>query len=129
MKWAAVALVLAVLPARAEIAIQNVTSPGGIAAWLVADHEIPFTALEIRFKGGTSLDLPGSRGAVNLMAAVGKSNLNLMLGLKPTEKLLSSDPLLRPILKNFESSKDSEGFFGLSVMGTLSNPRVVPRRR
>jgi len=69
MKWAAVALILAVLPARAEIAIQNVTSPGGITAWLVEDHEIPFTALEIRFKGGTSLDLPGSRGAVNLMAA------------------------------------------------------------
>ena len=69
MKWAAVALVLAVLPARAEIAVQNVTSPGGITAWLVEDHEIPFTALEIRFKGGTSLDLPGSRGAVNLMAA------------------------------------------------------------
>ena len=69
MKWAAVALVLAVLPARAEIAIQNVTSPGGITAWLAEDHEIPFTALEIRFRGGTSLDLPGSRGAVNLMAA------------------------------------------------------------
>lgn len=69
MKWAAVALVLAALPVRAEIAIQNVTSPGGITAWLVEDHEIPFTALEIRFKGGTSLDLPGSRGAVNLMAA------------------------------------------------------------
>jgi len=69
MKWAVVALVLAVLPARAEIAIQNVTSPGGITAWLVEDHNIPFTALEIRFKGGTSLDLPGSRGAVNLMAA------------------------------------------------------------
>ena len=69
MKWAVVALVLAVLPARAEIAIQNVTSPGGITAWLVEDHNIPFTALEIRFRGGTSLDLPGSRGAVNLMAA------------------------------------------------------------
>jgi len=69
MKWAAIALILAVLPARAEIAIQNVTSPGGITAWLVEDHEIPFTALEIRFRGGTSLDLPGSRGAVNLMAA------------------------------------------------------------
>lgn len=69
LKWAALALVLAVLPARAEIAIQNVTSPGGITAWLVEDRNIPFTALEIRFKGGTSLDLPGSRGAVNLMAA------------------------------------------------------------
>lgn len=69
MKWAVVVLVLAAFPARAEIAIQNVTSPGGITAWLVEDHNIPFTALEIRFRGGTSLDLPGSRGAVNLMAA------------------------------------------------------------
>jgi zinc protease len=69
LKWAAVALVLAVVPARAEIAIQNVTSSGGVTAWLVEDRNIPFTALEIRFRGGTSLDLPGSRGAVNLMAA------------------------------------------------------------
>lgn len=58
------------LPARAEIAIQNVTSPGGITAWLVEEHGIPFTALEIRFQGGTSLDLPGLRGEVNLMAAL-----------------------------------------------------------
>ncbi len=58
------------LPARAEIAIQSVTSPGGITAWLVEEHGIPFTALEIRFQGGTSLDLPGKRGAVNLMTAL-----------------------------------------------------------
>lgn len=58
------------LPARAELNIQTVTSPGGIPAWLVEDHEIPFTALEIRFKGGTSLDAPGKRGAVNLMTAL-----------------------------------------------------------
>ena len=56
-------------PLRAEIAIQEVTSPGGIKAWLVEDHNIPFMALEIRFRGGTSLDQPGKRGAVNLMAA------------------------------------------------------------
>lgn len=58
------------LPVRAEIAIQTVTSPGGINAWLVEDHNIPFTALEIRFRGGTSLDDPSRRGAVNLMAAL-----------------------------------------------------------
>lgn len=57
------------MPLRAEIAVQEVTSPGGITAWLVEDHEIPFTALDIAFQGGTSLDLPGERGAVNLMAA------------------------------------------------------------
>lgn len=63
-----VALLLAA-PLRAEIAIQEVTSPGGIKAWLVEEHSIPFTALEIRFKGGTALDAPGKRGAVKLMAA------------------------------------------------------------
>lgn len=63
------ALTLA-LPARAEIAIQTVTSPGGITAWLVESHDIPFTALQIRFRGGTSLDAPGKRGAVNLMTAL-----------------------------------------------------------
>lgn len=62
-------LVALALPVRAEIAIQEVTSPGGITAWLVEDHGIPFTALDIRFQGGTSLDAPGKRGAVNLMTA------------------------------------------------------------
>ena len=63
-------LLLLALPVRAEITIQEVTSPGGIKAWLVEDHGIPFTALEIRFEGGTSLDAPGKRGAVNLMTAL-----------------------------------------------------------
>lgn len=62
-------LIALATPLRAEIAIQEITSPGGIRAWLVEDHNIPFVALEIRFKGGTSLDLPGKRGATNLMAA------------------------------------------------------------
>jgi zinc protease len=55
---------------HAETAIQEVTSPGGIKAWLVEDHGIPFTGLEIRFTGGTSLDAPGKRGATNLMTAL-----------------------------------------------------------
>jgi zinc protease len=65
-----VALCLLALPVHAEIAIQTVTSPGGIKAWLVEEHGIPFTALEIQFAGGTSLDAPGKRGAVNLMTAL-----------------------------------------------------------
>jgi zinc protease len=58
------------LPAHAEMQIKEVTSPGGITAWLVEDHNIPFTALEIQFRGGTSLDAPGKRGAVNLMTGL-----------------------------------------------------------
>jgi zinc protease len=58
------------LPAQAEMKITEVTSPGGITAWLVEDHGIPFTALKIQFRGGTSLDAPGKRGAINLMTAL-----------------------------------------------------------
>ena len=63
------AALLLAAPLRAEIAIQEVTSPGGITAWLVEDHNIPFTALEIQFKGGSSLEAPDKRGVVNLMTA------------------------------------------------------------
>lgn len=63
-------LVLVALPARAELPIVEVTSPGGIKAWLVEDRSIPFVALELRFRGGTNLDAPGKRGAVNLMTAL-----------------------------------------------------------
>ncbi|PWE29418.1 peptidase M16 [Maritimibacter sp. 55A14] len=63
---AAVLAVVLSLPARA-VEIQEVTSPGGITAWLVEEHSIPFAAIELRFRGGASLDTPGKRGAVNLM--------------------------------------------------------------
>lgn len=53
--------------AHAEIDIQEFTSPGGIDGWLVEENSIPFVALEIIIDGGTSLDLPGKRGATNLM--------------------------------------------------------------
>ncbi|MFN3662097.1 M16 family metallopeptidase [Yoonia sp.] len=56
--------------AHAEIEIQEITSPGGINAWVVEEPSIPFVALEIRFRGGASLDESGKRGAINLMAAL-----------------------------------------------------------
>ncbi len=65
----AVAVALA-LPARAEVKIQEVVSPGGITAWLVQEPSIPFMALEVRFRGGASLDAPGKRGAINLMTGL-----------------------------------------------------------
>ncbi|MCA0041882.1 M16 family metallopeptidase [Celeribacter litoreus] len=66
---ALIALVFLSIPAQAAVDVQEVTSPGGIEAWLVEEHSIPFTALEIRFAGGTALDRPGKRGEVNLMMA------------------------------------------------------------
>lgn len=61
--------VLAALPARA-IDIQEITSPGGITAWLVEDHSIPFVAVDIAFRGGASVDAPDKRGAIHLMTAL-----------------------------------------------------------
>jgi zinc protease len=66
----ALGILLFALPARAEMVIQDVTSPGGIHAWLVEDRSIPFVALEIRFRGGANLDPQGKRGVTNLMTAL-----------------------------------------------------------
>lgn len=52
------------------IDIQEVTSPGGIEAWLVEDSSIPFVAIDIWFNGGASLDAPGKRGAIHLMTGL-----------------------------------------------------------
>ena len=65
----AFALTIAALPVRA-IEIQEITSPGGIDAWLVQENSIPFVAVELVFDGGATLDLPGKRGATNLMMAL-----------------------------------------------------------
>lgn len=63
-------LALLAWPAFAEVPVQVVKSPGGITAWLVEEPAIPFVALEIRFRGGATLDAPGKEGAVNLMAGL-----------------------------------------------------------
>jgi len=70
MVVALAAAVLMALPARAAVEIEEVTSPGGIRAWLVEEPSIPFVALELRFRGGASLDAEGKRGAINLMTAL-----------------------------------------------------------
>lgn len=63
-------ILLTALPARAEVEVNEITTPGGLNAWLVEDHSIPFVALELRFRGGGSLDPKGKRGATNLMVGL-----------------------------------------------------------
>ena len=70
IRYTLAALLAFASPAIAEINIKEVTSPGGIEAWLVEEHSIPFVAIELRFKGGGSLDQPGKRGATNLMVGL-----------------------------------------------------------
>ncbi len=42
--------------------IQEVTSPGGIKAWLVESHANPLIAIRFAFRGGASQDAPGKEG-------------------------------------------------------------------
>ncbi|NBZ89615.1 M16 family metallopeptidase [Stagnihabitans tardus] len=95
-------LALMVSPAWAEVKIQEVTSKGGIKAWLVENHDIAFTALSIRFQGGSSLDAPGKRGAVNLMTALleeGSGDLDAQ-GFAAARDALAAE---------FQFSSDSDG--------------------
>jgi zinc protease len=57
-------------PVRAAIDIQEITTPAGFDLWLVQETSIPFVAIEIAIEGGASLDLPGKRGAANLMTGL-----------------------------------------------------------
>ena len=89
---ALVACVIA-LPALAEVEIDEITTPGGIDAWLVEDHTNPFVALELRFRGGASLDPEGKRGVTNLMVGLleeGAGDMDSRAFARATEALAAS---------------------------------------
>ena len=90
---ATVVALVAAIPAWAGVQIREVTSPGGIRAWLVEDHSIPFMALELRFRGGTSLDAEGARGATYLMTGLleeGAGDLDARAYARALESLAAS---------------------------------------
>lgn len=65
----ALQMVAMVLPARA-IEIQEVTSPGGIKAWLVQSPTIPLIAMNFAFEGGAALDPAGKEGLANFLTGM-----------------------------------------------------------
>jgi zinc protease len=50
--------------------IQDLTSPGGAAFWLVEEPSIPIVSLEISFAGGARLDPEGRAGLAYMMAGL-----------------------------------------------------------
>ena len=66
----AAGLLLLAAPATAAVEIVEVTSPGGITAWLAEDHTVPIVALAAVVLGGTALDPEGREGAMALMAGL-----------------------------------------------------------
>ena len=50
--------------------IQEVTSPGGIKAWLVEQHSVPLITLRFAFDGGNAQDPAGKEGLANFLTAM-----------------------------------------------------------
>src|ERR1700757_1035189 len=53
------------IPAQATT-IQEVTSQGGVKAWLVEDHKLPLIAIHFAFRGGVEEDPADKQGLTNL---------------------------------------------------------------
>ncbi|MGX9966895.1 M16 family metallopeptidase [Roseomonas sp. F4] len=53
-----------------SVAIQQVTAPGGLTAWLIEDHSVPVVSLAWGWGGGAALDAPEHGGALAMGAAL-----------------------------------------------------------
>jgi zinc protease len=79
--------------ASAQVVVQEFETPNGTDVWLVEEHSIPFVALEILIDGGSALDLPGKRGATNMMMGLleeGAGDLNAQEFQQQREALAAS---------------------------------------
>lgn len=69
----AVALIMSTLLAplaEAQMKIQQITSPGGIKAWLVESRQTPMIAMKFGFEGGAVQDPDGKEGVANFAAGM-----------------------------------------------------------
>jgi len=56
--------------AEAKMKIQEVTSPGGIKAWLVESRQVPLIAMRFSFIGGAAQDPSGKEGLANFVSGM-----------------------------------------------------------
>ncbi|MEE8223147.1 MAG: hypothetical protein V3S59_02495, partial [Alphaproteobacteria bacterium] len=61
------AVLLLALPADA-IRIKEVTSPGGIKGWLIADATVPLFTMNFAFRGAAALDPVGKEGLAEFVS-------------------------------------------------------------
>jgi zinc protease len=57
-------------PAGAAVDIQPIVSPGGIEAWLVAEHTVPVVAVSFAFEGGSAQDPDGKPGVAYMLSGL-----------------------------------------------------------
>jgi zinc protease len=73
LRCAGLAATLIASAAAAEVSsmkIERVTSPGGIEAWLVENHDNPLIAMRFAFRGGSTQDPQGKEGLAYFVTAM-----------------------------------------------------------
>lgn len=55
---------------KSKMNIKEVTSQGGITAWLVEEHSVPLVAMRFAFKGGSAQDAEGKGGTAHFVSAM-----------------------------------------------------------
>lgn len=58
------------MPAQAEVAFRQITSPGGIEAWMVEDYTVPIITIGFAFDGGAAQDPDEKLGRATLMSSL-----------------------------------------------------------
>jgi zinc protease len=67
---AVVAFTVSLASPVSAMKIQDVTSKGGIKAWLVEEHAVPLIAMRYSFEGGNAQDPTGREGLSNFMTGM-----------------------------------------------------------
>ena len=55
---------------QAASKVEHVVSPGGIEAYLIPEHSIPFLSLALHFRGGSTLDPAGEEGLAYMVSGL-----------------------------------------------------------
>jgi zinc protease len=131
------AVLFLALPVQAEIRIQEITTPGGIRAWLVNEPSIPIIALNIGFRGGAALDSAGTKGAAYLMTGLleeGTGDMDAAAFLRAREELAAdfgfdagrdSVTITAQVLK--ENSAEALALLKQAITAPAFNPQAFER--
>jgi zinc protease len=116
-------------PANAAIEIQEITSPGGITAWLVEEHALPLIVVDAAWNGGALQDPTGKEGLAYMMAGLldeGAGDLNSQAFQAELERLavsLSFRAGHDTVSMSFKTlSENRDAAFDL-LRDALTNPR------
>ncbi len=90
LSLAASAFLFSAMGSAHAMKIQEITSPGGIKAWLVEEHRVPLMALRFTFEGGNTQDPVGKEGVANFLTGMldeGAGDLNAQTFQRRVEEL------------------------------------------